>query len=78
MTNQAGQLIKDITATLQGDQPQPLTLGASPKTRNLGSKNLSSTRPALTRSSARAGRAVKGDHTAVSMVIHSEFSLLLG
>ena len=47
MTNQDGQLIKDITATLQGDQPQHSPPGASPKTRHPGSKNLSSTRPAL-------------------------------
>ena len=59
MTNQDGQSIKDITTTLQGDQPQPLPPGASPKTRHPGSQNLSSTRPALTQSSARAGRAVK-------------------
>ena len=59
MTNQDGQSIKDITATLQGGQPQPLPMGASSKTRHPGSKNLSSTQPALTRSSARAGHAVK-------------------
>ena len=59
MTNQDGQSIKDITATLQGDQPQPLPPGTSPKTRHPGSKNLSSTQPALTQSSARAGHAVE-------------------
>ena len=59
MTNQDGQLIKDITATLRGDQPQPLPPGAFPKTRHPGSQNLGSTRPALTRSSARAGVLLK-------------------
>ena len=58
-TNQDGQLIKDITASLRGDQPQPSPLGAFPKTRHPGSKDLSSTQPALTRSKARAGRVVK-------------------
>ena len=41
MTNQDSQLMKDITATLWGDQPEPLPPGASPKTRNPGSKNVS-------------------------------------
>ena len=59
MNNQDGQLIKDITAALRGGQPQPLPKGASSKTRHPGSQNLSSTRPALTRSSAKAGHAVK-------------------
>ena len=60
MNNQDGQSIKDITTTLRGGQPQPLPTGASSKTRHPGSQNLSSTQPALTRSSARAGHAVKG------------------
>ena len=59
MNNQDGQSIKDIAATLGGGQPQPLLMGASSKTRHPGSQNLSSTRPALTRSSAKAGHAVK-------------------
>ena len=59
MNNQDGQLIKDITATLRGGQPQPLATGASSKTRHPGSQNLSSTSPALTQSNARAGPAVK-------------------
>ena len=59
MNNQDGQSIKDITATLRGGQPQPSPPGASSKTRHPGSQNLSSTRPALTRSSANAGHAVK-------------------
>ena len=59
MNNQDGQSIKDITATLQGGQPQLSPTGASSKTRHPGSQNLSSTRPALTRSSAKAGHAVK-------------------
>ena len=59
MTNQDGQSIKDITATLRGGQPQPSPTGASSKTRHPGSQNLSSTQPALTPSSARTGHAVK-------------------
>ena len=59
MTNQDSQSIKDITTPLWGGQPQPWPLGASSKTRHPCSQNLSSTRPALTRSSARAGPAVK-------------------
>ena len=59
MNKQDGQLIKDITATLRGGQPQHSPTGASSKTRHPGSQNLSSTRPALTQSSARAGHAVK-------------------
>ena len=59
MNNQDGQLIKDIATTLGGGQPQPLPTGASSKTRHPGSQNLSSTQPALTQSSARAGPAVK-------------------
>ena len=59
MNNQDGQSIKDITATLQGGQPQPLPMGASSKTRYPGPQNLSNTRPALTQSSAKAGQAVK-------------------
>ena len=60
MNNQDGQSIKDITETLRGGQPQPSLTGASSKTRHPGSQNLRSTRPALTRSSAKAGQAVKG------------------
>ena len=59
MNNQDGQLIKDIAATLRGGQPQPSPTGASSKTRHPGSQNLSSTQPALTRSSAKAGHVVK-------------------
>ena len=59
MNNQDGQSIKDITATLRGGQPQPSPTGASSKTRYPGPQNLSNTRPALTRSSAKAGQAVK-------------------
>ena len=59
MNNQDGQSIKDITATLRGGQPQPSPTGASSKTRYPGLQNLSNTRPALTRSSANAGQAVK-------------------
>ena len=59
MNNQDGQSIKDITATLRGGQPKHVPTGASSKTRHRGSQNLSSTRPALTQSSARVGHAVK-------------------
>ena len=59
MNNQDGQSIKDITITLRGGQPQPSLTGASSKTRRPGPQNLSNTRPALTRSSAKAGQAVK-------------------
>ena len=59
MNNQDGQSIKDITATLRGGQPQPSLTGASSKTRHSGPQNLSSTQPALTQSSAKAGQAVK-------------------
>ena len=59
MNNQDGQSIKDITATLQGGQPQPLPTGASSKTRYPGPQNLSNIQPALTQSSAKAGQAVK-------------------
>ena len=59
MNNQDGQSIKDITATLRGGQPQPSPTGASSKTRYPGPQNLSNTQPALTRSSAKAGQAVK-------------------
>ena len=59
MNNQDGQSIKDITATLRGGQPQPSPTGASSKTKYPGPQNLSNTQPALTRSSAKAGQAVK-------------------
>ena len=60
--NEDGQSIKDITATLRGvqPQPQPLPMSASSKTRHPCSQNLSSTRPALTRSSAVASSNLSG------------------
>ena len=59
MTNKDGQSIKDIAATLRGDPSQPSPKGQPTKAKRPGSQSLSNTRPALTRSRVKAGRAVK-------------------